>query len=56
MDDGKGGQKRKSDLLELESQMTVSFPVGTGKGIWGPAEEKHVLLTAELSFKPLLGL
>jgi hypothetical protein len=38
-----GGQKRVSDFLELEIQLVVSHPIGTGNQTYDPLQEKHSL-------------
>lgn len=46
------GQKRVSDLLELELQMAVNHCVGSENQTLSPLEKKPVLLTISMSFRP----
>jgi hypothetical protein len=41
------GQKRVSDLLELELEIVASCHVGAGNQTWALQEEQAVLLTGE---------
>ena len=47
-----GGQKRLSDLLELELKMAISHLVGTGTQTQALLEEQLMLVTTEPSLQP----